>query len=93
MQSCVYFYVYCVEGFLTPNRCHYFPLASSHLSVSAEAFFIILSVLFCARTHMLMGVWHGEGKRASLCVCVLMCGSLPREFLSLEKLNFLVLSG
>lgn len=27
------------------------------------------------------------------CVCVLMCGSLPREFLSLEKLNFHALSG
>lgn len=82
MQSCVYFYVYCVEGFLTPNRCHYFPLASSHLSVSAEAFFIILSVLFCARTHTLMGVWRGEGKRASLCVCAHVWESASWIFVS-----------
>lgn len=61
--------VHCTQGCLTPNRCHYFPLSSTHPSVSAEVFFNIPSVLFsewvCAQSR---GARVPQEGRA-VCVC------------------------
>lgn len=71
----LYICVCFTEGCLTPNRCHYFPLASSHLSMSAEVFLLFCLCYFvCECMHTLMRVWYGETWRHA-CVCVWVCAS------------------
>lgn len=77
--------VCCSEGCLTPNRCHYFPLSSSRLSMSAEVFLLFclcyfvcvcVCVQLCVRRHTWMSVWCREGGwQARFCasVCVYVC--------------------
>lgn len=73
---CVLYVCVCfTEGCLTPHRCHYFPLASSHLSMSAEVFLLFCLCCFvCVHVHSQMSVWYTERWR-NACICVWVCVS------------------
>lgn len=66
--TCAFFCacVCCTEGCLTPNRCHYFPLSSSHPSMRAEVFLLFcLCYLVCV---------CGMGGGVDMCVRALVRG-------------------
>lgn len=71
--------VCCTEGCLTPNRCHYFPLSSSLLSMSAEVFLLFCLCYFvcvcacgcvCACTHGWECGTEREGRHVLVCAHV-----------------------
>lgn len=74
--------VCCTEGFLTPNRCHYFPLASSHLSMSAAVFSLFhLCYFVCVLAYLDESAgeeeWGGRGLFC-VCPCVGVCATKTR---------------
>lgn len=92
MHSCVYICVCYRERCLTPNRCHYFPLASSHLSMSAEVFLLFcLLYIVCVSVHAHAHVDEcvvrgGRERERHACICVRLCvGVCFIKFFRLSK--------